>query len=106
MRVICLLYNLGYIIQMANAARFRTLERWNIIQSTDDSNWLENSSADVGWPSSSLHVFYAPSLEKDFPEDAAMPAKFEVAVNKKDVEVFAAEWIAANVDRVLGLYAN
>ena len=106
MRVICQLYKLGYIIQMANAARFRTLERGNIIQPTDDSNWLENSSADVGWSSPSLHVFYAPSLEKDFPETATMLAKFEVAVNKKDVEVFAAEWIAANDDRVLGLYAN
>ena len=31
-------------------------ERWNAAQPTDDPNWLENSSADVGWPSSSLHV--------------------------------------------------
>ena len=93
-------------------------ERWTVIQPTDDPNWLENSSADVSWPSSTLHVFYATSLENDFPEAAAMLANmsldsdalssmaFEVAVNKKDVEVFAAEWIAANEDRVLGWFAN
>ncbi|MDB4224602.1 hypothetical protein N9850_12590 [Granulosicoccus sp.] len=57
-------------------------------------------------------------MEKDFPEAAAMLAymsldadalssmAFEVAVNKKDVEIFAAEWIAANDKRVLGWFAK
>jgi glycine betaine/proline transport system substrate-binding protein len=93
-------------------------ERWNIIQPTDDPNWLENSNADVAWPASTLHVFYAKSLESDFPQAAAMLANmsldadalslmaFEVAVNKKNVEVFAAEWIEANEDRVLSWFAD
>lgn len=92
--------------------------RWNVIQPTDDPSWLENSFADVGWPSASLHVFYATSLEQDFPEAAAMLANmsldsdalstiaYEVVVNKKDVEEFATEWIAQNEDRVLGWFAN
>lgn len=93
-------------------------ERWKIIQPTDDPSWLENSFADVGWPSSTLHVFYATSLEKNFPAAAAMLANmsldnealssmaYEVVVNEQDAAEFAAEWIAANEDRVLGWFAN
>ena len=93
-------------------------DRWNIIQPTDDPNWLENSFADVGWPSSSLHVAYATSLGEDYPEAAAMLGNmsldsetlsamaFEVAVNGKEADVVAAERIAANEDRVLGWFDN
>ena len=38
--------------------------------------------------------------------DALSSMAFEVAVNKKDVEVFAAEWIAANDERVLSWFAK
>ena len=63
-------------------------------------------------------MFYATSLEKDFPQVAAILANMsldadaissmacEVAVNKKGVEVFAAEWIAANDEWVLGWFVK
>ena len=93
-------------------------ERWKVAQPTDDPNWLENSFADVGWAAPHFHVFYAATLKDAFPEAAAMlenmsfdnetvsAMSYEIVIKEKDVETFAAEWIAANEDKVLAWFAN
>ena len=46
--------------------------KWNVMQPTDDPQWLENSSAPVAWDFAYLHVHYATELEGSHPEVAAM----------------------------------
>lgn len=46
------------------------------------------------------------SAKMSLDADALSSIAFEVAVNKKNLEFFAAEWIAANEDRVQGWLAN
>ncbi len=87
---------------------------WNIVQPTDDPNWLEVSEASTAWNGAKLHMHYAASLREDHPEVAAMldnysvppevlsQAGFEMSVNGMDAETFAKNWVAANEDVILG----
>ena len=42
--------------------------KWNVIQPTDDPDWLNKSSAPVAWDLAYLHIHYAAALEEDQPE--------------------------------------
>jgi len=87
-------------------------EGWNVIQPTDDSEWLSKSSAGMAWSTAYLHIHYATSLETDQPEAAAMLSKaafdtttisamtYAVVVEKSDPAEFAAKWVADNADTV------
>jgi glycine betaine/proline transport system substrate-binding protein len=93
-------------------------ETWNVIQPTDDPDWLEKSTADSGWPIAYVQLHYAKSLEIEQPEAALILKNFKVSadilsawsysivVDKKDPTTVAEEWVANNsdiVDSWLGL---
>ena len=82
--------------------------KWNVIQPTDDPQWLEKSDAPVAWDLAWLHVHYAASLEETHPEAAAMLANvkldtdlvsgmtFALVVDKADPNEYARQWVAEN----------
>lgn len=86
--------------------------QWNVIQPTDDPEWLSKSSAGVAWSSAYLHIHYAASLEADQPEAAAMLSKvaldtatvsamtYALVVEKQDPAEFAAKWVEDNAEIV------
>ena len=86
--------------------------KWNVLQPTDDPEWLEKSEAPVAWDLAYLHIHYATSLETDLPEAAAVLAKikldtdtvskmtFALVVEKQDPADFAKNWVAENQDTV------
>jgi glycine betaine/proline transport system substrate-binding protein len=86
--------------------------KWNVIQPTDDPEWLEKSDAPVAWDLAYLHVHYATSLETELPEAAAVLSKikldtdtvskmtFALVVEKQDPSEFAKNWVAENPDTV------
>ncbi|MEM6422020.1 MAG: glycine betaine ABC transporter substrate-binding protein, partial [Pseudomonadota bacterium] len=86
---------------------------WNIVQPTDDANWLEKSSASTAWKGATLHLHYAKELEEKHPEVAALFQNYQMpgealsamgkalAVDSEDPEAFARAWVAENEDIVL-----
>jgi glycine betaine/proline transport system substrate-binding protein len=86
--------------------------QWNVIQPTDDPEWLDKSEAGVAWSTAFLHIHYATSLETDQPEAAAMLSKvkldtntvsamtYALVVDKEDPAEFAAKWVAENAETV------
>ena len=88
--------------------------KWNVIQPTDDPEWLEKSDAGVAWNTANLVIHYATALEEAQPAAAAMLANvdldtdavsamtYALVVEKADPAEFAAKWVAENSDRVDG----
>ena len=86
--------------------------QWNVIQPTDDPDWLAKSSAAVGWDFAYLHVHYAKSLEIDHPEAASILGKvkfktddisamtYALVVEKADPAEYARKWIEENAAQV------
>ena len=82
--------------------------KWNVIQPTDDPDWLNKSSAPVAWALAHLHIHYAATLESDQPEIASMLSKvkfntdivsgmtYALVVEKQDPADFAEKWVADN----------
>ena len=82
--------------------------KWNVIQPTDDPQWLENSSAPVAWNTAKLKIHYATSLESSHPEAAKLLSQvaldtdvvskmtFALVVEKQDPADFAKNWVAEN----------
>ena len=86
--------------------------QWNVIQPTDDPDWLAKSSAAVGWDFAYLHVHYAKSMEIDHPEAASILGKVKfktdditamthaLVVEKADPAEYARKWIEENAAQV------
>ena len=86
--------------------------QWNVIQPTDDPDWLAKSIAAVGWDFAYLHVHYAKSLEIDHPEAASILGKvkfktddisamtYALVVEKADPAEYARKWIEENAAQV------
>jgi len=86
--------------------------QWSITQPTDDSNWLELSSAPTAWDAAHLHIAFSAALEETQPEAAAMLSKvalttehvndlvYALSVEGKDPADYAREWVDANGDAV------
>ena len=82
--------------------------KWNVIQPTDDPEWLEKSEAGVAWNTAYLHIHYAAKLESDQPDAAALLSKvkldtdtvsamtYALVVEKQDPEAFAKKWVSEN----------
>ena len=82
--------------------------KWNMVQPTDDPNWLEVSQAPTAWDLAYLHIHYAVSLKKAHPEvaqllqnikfttDQISGMTFALVVDKKDANDFAKEWTSQN----------
>ena len=86
--------------------------KWNVIQPTDDPQWLENSSAPVAWDLAYLHVHYATALEESHPEAAELLSNvrlttdlvsdmtYALVVEKMDAAEFAKSWAEENSELV------
>ncbi|MFT5502344.1 MAG: glycine betaine/proline transport system substrate-binding protein [Gammaproteobacteria bacterium] len=82
--------------------------KWNVVQPTDDPNWLEVSNAPVAWDKAYLHVHYAVSLKKAHPgvadmlnsisltTDQVSAMTYALVVDQKDPNDYAKEWVMAN----------
>lgn len=89
-------------------------DQWQVIQPTDDPEWLAKSSAPVAWSTAYLHIHYAASLETDQPEAAAMLANvsldtdtvsemtYALVVDGQDPAEYATKWVEENADTVDG----
>ena len=83
-------------------------DNWNVVQPTDDPEWLEKSEAASAWDTAYLHVHYAKSLETDHPAAAAMLSNFSLntdivstmtyalVVEKADPAEYAKTWVGEN----------
>ncbi|MCY4208884.1 MAG: amino acid-binding protein [Roseovarius sp.] len=88
--------------------------KWNIVQPTDDPDWLEKSDAGVAWDLAYLHVHYSKSLEESHPEvanllsnvqfdtDAVSDMTFALVIDKLEPLDYAMDWVSKNEDMVLG----
>jgi len=86
--------------------------KWNVLQPTDDPDWLAKSSAPVAWDLAYLHIHYATNLDEGQPEAAALLSKvkldtdtvskmtFALVVEKQDAAEFAKKWVADNASLV------
>ena len=86
--------------------------KWNVIQPTDDPDWLNKSDAPVAWDLAYLHIHYAASMETDLPEVASMLSKvkfdtdivsamtYALVVEKQDPADYAQKWVADNAETV------
>ncbi len=82
--------------------------KWNVIQPTDDPEWLEKSEAGVAWNTARLHIFYASKLAESQPAAADVLSKvkldtaavsamtYALVVEKQDPEAFAKKWVSEN----------
>lgn len=88
--------------------------KWNVLQPTDDPDWLEKSDAGVAWDKAFLHLHYAKSLDEAHPEVATMLSNLSLTTDQisemthalvidgKEPQAYAEEWVAAHEDEVLG----
>ncbi|WP_104020535.1 ABC transporter substrate-binding protein [Roseovarius nitratireducens] len=89
-------------------------DKWNVLQPTDDPDWLAKSDVTTAWDKAYLHVYYARALESSHPNVAALLSnvKFDtqtvtdmtyaLVIDGKEPLAYAEEWVAANEDAVLG----
>ena len=87
-------------------------EKWNVIQPTDDPDWLNKASAPVAWADTYLHIHYAKDLETSQPQAAQILSNLKVdtdqvsnmvyalVVEKQDPLEYARSWVEANADLV------
>ncbi|SMO74213.1 glycine betaine ABC transporter substrate-binding protein [Ruegeria faecimaris] len=87
--------------------------KWNVLQPTDDPDWLEKSEAGVAWDLAYLHLHYAKSLEDEYPEVARLLSNmkldtaavsamtYALVIDGKEPLAYAEEWVGANEDAVL-----
>ncbi|WP_282169050.1 glycine betaine ABC transporter substrate-binding protein [Ruegeria atlantica] len=92
--------------------------KWNVLQPTDDPDWLEKSEAGVAWDLAYLHLHFAKSLEEEYPEVATMLSNmkldtdtvsamtFALVIEGQEPLAYAEEWVGANEDAVLGWMSN
>lgn len=91
---------------------------WNVVQPTDDPDWLAKSAVSSAWPTAQVHVGYRKALETEKPEVASMlhniqftadevsAMTYALVIDKKDVETVAKEWVAGHQDEILAWFTN
>ncbi|TQV83063.1 glycine betaine ABC transporter substrate-binding protein [Denitrobaculum tricleocarpae] len=82
--------------------------KWNVLQPTDDPEWLEKSDAAVAWNTAYLHIHYAAKLEEEQPAaaevlknvkldtDTVSAMTYALVVEKQDPEAYAKKWVSEN----------
>lgn len=82
--------------------------QWEVLQPTDDPDWLQKSRAITAWEKAAIFVYYAASLEKTHPAVAKMLAKVNldnaatnelthaIVVEKIPADQFAQHWVKEN----------
>ena len=93
-------------------------DSWHVLKPTDDPDWLAKSQASTGWKPANLHIHYAKSLQKDFPEVAALldnvaltpthlsELSFAMGVERRDPLEYANEWATENAELVASWLTN
>ena len=88
--------------------------KWNIVQPTDDPDWLEKSMAATAWDTSHAYLHYETALEKNHPEVVKLLSNivysgqdlsdfsYAMVVEKRDPAEIAATWVAKHEDTVDG----
>ncbi len=91
---------------------------WNVIQPTDDPDWLAKSEAGSAWDSAYLHIYFAKALEESHPEAANLLGKvkldvdmvsrmsYALVVQKQDPDAYATAWVEENADLVASWMSN
>lgn len=91
---------------------------WNVIQPTDDPDWLAKSSAASAWPVANVHVGFRTALETEKPQVASMlrnikftdeqvsAMTYAMVVDKKEASTVAKDWVADHQDEVIGWFTN
>ena len=87
-------------------------DRWVLVDSDTDDQWLKNSRADTAWDQSKFHVGYAKSVQASHPEiavfldkiaytpDDIVAMSYAVEVERKPAEEVARTWIKEHSDRI------
>lgn len=91
-------------------------ERWIMVSADEDPDWLNNSSIDVAWPATHVHMAYTTALADTDPDVTALLEgmtlnsrlvsawTYALEVDNVDPETFARRWIVEHeslVDRWL-----
>lgn len=87
--------------------------KWNVLQPTDDPDWLEKSEAGVAWDKAYLHVHYAKELQDSHPEvarflgnvklttDQVSEMTYALVIDGEEPLAYAEKWVAEHEDAVL-----
>ena len=82
--------------------------KWKVVFPSEDPKWLEKSNAAVAWKPAKLHIYYAKSLEKHYPEvarfikktrftmDELLQIAYDLETGKQDFASYAQQWVAKN----------
>ncbi len=82
--------------------------QWEILQPTDDPDWLQKSRATTAWKPAAIHVYYAASLTETHPAVVKMLNKVSIdnetttkmmhalVVDKTPADKFAQTWVQQN----------
>jgi glycine betaine/proline transport system substrate-binding protein len=87
-------------------------DRWNIVNSAEDSHWLANSRAETAWDRSHFHIAYSGTVKTEMPEiagfldrvafapDDIVEMSYAVEVDRMPPEEVAKKWVEQNADRI------
>lgn len=104
------LFNLHELVVLEEPAH--NPDTWDVIQPTDDPDWLAKSKAGSAWSSAYLHIHYSKALEQAQPQAAALLANmaftteqisgmsYALVVEGADPLEFANSWVIDNADLV------
>ena len=86
--------------------------KWSMVLPEADTDWLNKSNVAMAWPTAYIQPAFSVGLNEKAPQVASMlrnidlssaelgAFSFSVVVDGKDAALVAADWIAANPDRV------
>ena len=82
--------------------------KWQVVFPSEDPDWLEKSSAPVGWKLAELHLYYARALEGRHPEIATylrriqftaeelLQITYDLDTGDQDPATYAKQWVMKN----------
>jgi glycine betaine/proline transport system substrate-binding protein len=85
---------------------------WKALTPEEDPDWMMNSSVAMAWPPAAIQPAFATALDTSAPQVASLMRSIDISADElgafsyavvidgKDAAAVAAEWIAANPDRV------
>ena len=83
-------------------------EKWKVVFPSEDPEWLEKSDAAVGWELAELHIYYAASLEQQYPAiaqfleqtrftmDELLQIVYDITTTDQDPATYAKQWVTQN----------
>ena len=80
-------------------------DKWTVMFPSEDPEWLERSDIAVAWKPALLHIYFAPSLEQEYPAvaqflreihftvDQLTSVAYEFKATHQSPELYAKEWV-------------